>query len=116
MKKHLATIIGIVLTLGIAFAAFAWDSGNREQSSMRRSSSLHAACFAERRAATGAPVSQDFPECGRYFDEHQDGTSARLTSSAMVGAGVGAGFALLFFGVLWFRRRRRADAAADAGT
>jgi MYXO-CTERM domain-containing protein len=114
MKKHLATIIGIVLALGVAFGAFTWDSAGREASSMRRSNMLHSTCYAEQRAATGAPVSQAFPECDRYLDESRAGQSARLTSSAMVGAAAGGGFALLFFGGLWFLRRRRA-AAAGAG-
>jgi MYXO-CTERM domain-containing protein len=111
MKKHLATIMGVVLALGIAFAAFGWDSSTREQSSMRRSNALHADCFAERRAATGAPVSQDFPECARHFDTHRLGQSERTTAAAMVGGAAGAGFALLFFGALWWLRRRRSEAA-----
>jgi len=108
MKKHLATIVGIVLTLGIAFGAFALDITNRDNSSLRRTQTLHDRCYEERRAATGASVSQEFPECGRFDDEHYAGYSSRVTSAAMFGAAIGAGFALLFFGGLWFLRRRRA--------
>jgi hypothetical protein len=111
MKKHLATIIGVLLTLGVAFAAVAWDSAGREASSLRRSHSLHSACVEDRRAATGAPVTQAVPECDRHLDAHELGQSARNTSALMTGGAAGAGFALLFFGGLWFVSRRRAAAA-----
>jgi hypothetical protein len=115
MKKHLPTIIGILLTLGIAFGATAWDSAGREAASLRRSHMLHSACAEERRAATGAPVSQDFPECRQHLDAHDLGQSARNTAAILFGAAIGAGFALLFFGTLWLlRRRRRAARAAGA--
>jgi len=115
MKKHLATIIGILLTLGVAFGAFAWDITNRDNSSHHRARMLTSVCYEERRAATGTPVSQEFPECSRFDDEHYAGYSSRVTSSAMVGAAAGAGFALLFFGGLWLLRRRRAQMAAGGG-
>ena len=114
MKKHLTTIVGILLALGVAFGVFAWDSARRDRSAMHRASSLQTACYEDRRAATGAPVSQAFPECDRYFDEDRAGQSGRLTTAAMTGAGAGAGFALLFFGGLWFLRRRRAEGDAAA--
>ena len=101
MKRHLATIIGIVLTLGIALGAFALDITNRDNSSNHRAQALESRCYEERRAATGAPVSQAFPECDRFYDEHLLGYSSRVTSSAMIGAAIGAGFALLFFGGIW---------------
>lgn len=110
-KKHLATIVGIVLALGVATGVFAWDSARRDTSSLHRATTLHAACYEERRAATGAAVSQAFPECDRHYDENRRGQSARMTAAAMTGAGAGAGFALLFFAGLWFQRRRRAAAA-----
>lgn len=112
MKKHLATVIGIVLTLGIAFGAFAWDFTNRDYSSDHRAGVLEARCYEERRAATGALATQEFPECRRFYDEYLSGYSSRMMSAAMLGAAIGAGFGLLFFGGLWFLRRRRAQAAA----
>ena len=112
MKKHLATIIGIVLALGVAFAAFTWDEGRRNEASLRTSNLLFTNCYEGRRAATGAPVSQEFPECNPLSDAYMLGQSARTTSAAMFGAAVGAGFALLYFGGLWFRRRRAQAAAA----
>jgi hypothetical protein len=114
VKKHLATIIGILLTLGIAFGVLAWDSAGREDASLRRSHMLHSACIEERRAATGAPVSQDFTECRQHLDAHDLGQSARNISAIMTGGAAGAGFALLFFGGLWFLRLRRAQ--VDTGT
>ena len=114
MKKHLATIVGIVLALGVAFGVFAWDSSRRAGSGLHRANSLHAACYAEQRAATGASVSEAFPECDRHFDDNRRAQSGYTTAAAMTGAGAGAGFALLFFGGLWFLRRRRAEAAAGA--
>lgn len=107
----MATIVGIVLTLGVAFGVFTWDSARRDSAAMHRASSLQTACYEDRRAATGAPVSQAFPECDRYFDENRAGGSSRMTAAAMTAAGAGAGFALLYFGGLWFNRRRRAGAA-----
>ena len=107
MKKHLATIIGILLTLGVAFGAFAWDATSRDDSSYHRARTLTSACYEERRAATGAPVSQAFQECRQYNDAHLAGYSTRMTAAGMFGAAIGAGFALLFFGGLWFLRRRQ---------
>jgi MYXO-CTERM domain-containing protein len=107
MKKHLATIIGILLTLGVAFGALAWDSAGREASSLRRSHMLFSACVEERRAATGAPVTQDLPECSLHLDAHELGQSARNISAIMTGGAAGFGFAVLFFGGLWFLRRRK---------
>ena len=112
MKKHLATIVGIVLALGIAFAAFTWDQGRRNEASLRTTNLLFTNCYEGRRAATGAPVSQEFPECNPLSDAHMLGQDARTTSAAMFGAAVGGGFALLYFATLWFRRRRGANAAA----
>jgi MYXO-CTERM domain-containing protein len=114
MKKHLATIVGILLALGVAFGVFAWDSSRRSESSQHRAFALHSRCYEEQRAATGATVSQAFPECDRLLADLRAGESGRMTSAAMTGAGAGAGFALLFFGGLWFLRRRRAEAAAGA--
>jgi len=114
MKKHLATIIGIVLTLGVAFGALAWDSAGREESSLRRSHMLHSACVEGRRAETGAPVTQDFTECRQHLDAHDLGQSARNTSAIITGGAAGAGFALLYFAGLWFVRRRRAAALDEA--
>ena len=107
MKRYLATIIGILLTLGVASGVLVWDSAGREASSLRRSHTLHSACIEERRAATGAPVSQDFSECSQHLRAHDLGQSARNTSAFMNGGAAGAGFALLFFGGLWFLRRRK---------
>ena len=112
MKKHLSTIIGVVLALGVAFAAFVWDNGSRNDRALQSAHLLHSMCVEGRRSATGAPVTQDFPECARHYDAHWLAQDARMTSSALFGAGVGAGFALLFFGGRWLRRRRRDDAAA----
>lgn len=107
MKRHLATIIGMLLTLGVAFGAFAWDATSRDDSSHHRAKALQARCYEERGAATGAPVSQTFQECRQYYDAHLAGYSTRITSAGMFWAAIGAGFALLFFGGLWFLRRRK---------
>jgi hypothetical protein len=112
MKKYLATIMGIVVTLFIAIGAFAWGFTSKDNSSYHRARTLQSRCYEERAVATGAPVTQQFPECRRFYDAHLSGSSERMTSSAISGVAIGAGFALFYFGGRWFLRRRSARPAA----
>jgi hypothetical protein len=114
MKKHLATILGIVLTLVIAAGVFVLDFKSRDNSSYHRARTLETRCYEEKVAAGGVSSTQVFPECHRFDDAHNSGFAGRLTSAAMFGAAVGAGFALLFFGGRRLLRRRSAKTAAGA--
>ena len=110
MKKHLGTILGVLLTLAAAGGVFTWDANRRDASSFHRAQTLSAACYEGRRAETGAPVSQDFPECMAPYNAHEMGNAARMTSAAISGAGGGLVFALLFFGGRRFMRKREPEA------
>lgn len=105
MKKHLGTIIGIVLTLGAAFAIFAWDWDRRSESGLHRALALHERCYDEHRAG-GASISQEFPECEEFLRADRRAESSRMTSAGMTGAGAGVVVALLFFGGRRMMRRR----------
>ena len=109
MRKHLGTILGVVLTLVVAGGVFIWDFSRRDESSFHRAGVLFERCYDVRRAATGAGGSQDFPECNEFHRAHFQGQSERTTAAAMVGGGAGFVFALLFFGIRRFRGRGEAS-------
>ncbi len=108
MKKHLGMIVGVILALVVGLGVLAWDGSRRDQSAFHRSQMLFSECYETRRAVTGAPVTQEFPECDRHHDAYDLGRSARMTSAALAGAGAAALFALLYFGGRRLRRSRRA--------
>ena len=112
MKKYLATIMGIALTLFIAVGAFAWDFTSKDNSSYHRARTLQSRCYEEKAAWAETTATQDFPECRRFYAAHLSGSSERMTSSAVSGVAIGAGFALLFFGSRRFLQRRSAQTAA----
>ena len=82
---------------------FAWDWTRRSDSSFYRAGVVFQRCYEERRAATGASVSVEFPECREVDQIHERGESARMTSAALMGGAAGIILALLFFGIRLFR-------------